>query len=196
MITIQFGRPLHSVFKVLFLGIIGFGLTCPGPVFADNNMAVNEYATATTAITSAFPNYTHTELRQLKINASLRSKFENQLASRWPVDSVQWHAIFQKKKWVGNAIVLDEIGKHKPITFCVILTPDDEVKSVTVLTYREPVGSDIRKHRFMKQFANRRISDIPTIDDDIAPITGATLSSWAAVTAVKKALIVSPLIHP
>ncbi|NBV82565.1 FMN-binding protein, partial [bacterium] len=106
------------------------------------------------------------------------------------------HAIFQKKKWVGNAIVLDEIGKHKPITFCVILTPDDEVKSVTVLTYREPVGSDIRKHRFMKQFANRRISDIPTIDDDIAPITGATLSSWAAVTAVKKALIVSPLIHP
>ena len=42
-------------------------------------------------------------------------------------------------------------SKYNPITFLTAITTDFIVKDVVVMIYREKIGSEVRKKRFLKQ---------------------------------------------
>lgn len=91
---------------------------------------------------------------------------------------------------VGFVVVVEEIGKHRPITFAVGLTPDGRVHDLAVIAYREAYGGEIGERRFLKQYAGKALSDPLLPYRDIQNIAGATLSVQATGRAAKKAIAV------
>jgi len=88
---------------------------------------------------------------------------------------------------LGSAIIVEEIGKHRPITFVVGLRPDRSVEDVAVMAYREAYGGEIRQRRFLAQYEGKGPADDIRQPRAIKNVAGATLSVEAASRAVRKA---------
>lgn len=95
---------------------------------------------------------------------------------------------------LGSAIIVEEIGKHRPITFVVGVRTDGTVEDVAVMAYREAYGGDVRRKRFLKQYRGKRPGDGLRTSQDITNIAGATLSVEAAGRAVRKALALAAVL--
>lgn len=90
----------------------------------------------------------------------------------------------------GLVVIVEEIGKHRPITFAVAVTPEARVHDLAVLSYREAYGGEVRERRFLRQYAGKTLSDPLLPYRDIQNISGATLSVQATGRAARKALAV------
>ena len=88
----------------------------------------------------------------------------------------------------GYALVLEEIGKHRPITFLVGISPDLVVRRVEVLAYRENWGGQIQSRRFLDQFEGKNEADPLQPNRDLHGISGASLSVRASGVVVRRAL--------
>lgn len=95
---------------------------------------------------------------------------------------------------VGYALIVEEIGKHRPITFVVGIRPDGHVNAVAVMAYREAYGGEIRNKRFLSQYPGKAARDRLQTYGDIQNVAGATLSVDAANRAVKKALALAQVL--
>ncbi len=96
--------------------------------------------------------------------------------------------ILSDKKILGWAVVLDEMGKIKPITFLVGIDIQGKVLGVRILEYRDMFGSEIKRKSFLRQFQGKSLKDPVAVGRDIDAVTSATISSRAAALAVKKSL--------
>jgi len=92
----------------------------------------------------------------------------------------------------GNrtAWVLNEIGKEKPITIGVIVRAG-QLEQVTILTFRESRGGEVRYPSFTDQFINAKLKNDHDLDKPIDGISGATLS----VRAVEKTAQLALFLH-
>ena len=90
----------------------------------------------------------------------------------------------------GHVVIVEEIGKHRPITFAVAVTADARVHDIAVLAYREGYGGEIRERRFLKQYAGKSLTTPMLPYRDIINISGSTLSVQATGRAAKKAIAV------
>lgn len=77
--------------------------------------------------------------------------------------------------------ILEEIGKEEPITAGFVID-QSKVAQVSVLTYRESRGWEVRYPSFLKQFVNAVLNEEMQLNQSIDGISGATLS----VSAMKK----------
>jgi thiamine biosynthesis lipoprotein len=89
----------------------------------------------------------------------------------------------------GYAVVTEEVGKYRPITFIVGVGADGAVKEVAVMVYRESHGSDVKRRRFLAQFDGKTAADPIRQNRDIVNISGATLSVRAVARGVRKVLV-------
>ena len=91
----------------------------------------------------------------------------------------------------GYASIQNTIGKYRPITYIVGVTPEAEVSQVEVLVYRESRGAEVRKPRFMYQYKGKEFDDPIRINRDILNISGATMSVRSVSAGVKRALVLT-----
>lgn len=101
---------------------------------------------------------------------------------------VQLITVIEEKQILGWAVVLEEMGKIRPITFLVGIDKENRVVEVKVLEYRDLFGSEIRRRSFLKQFRGKSLKDRLLVGRDIDAVTSATISSEAATSAVRKSL--------
>ncbi len=125
------------------------------------------------------------ELRQ-----SIRERLQPEEPSVWEESYVVFAASHDGQP-IGSAVVVEEIGKHRPITFIVGVRNDGSISDVAVMAYREAYGGEIRAPRFLKQYRDKDKTNSLKAPGDIQNIAGATLSVDAASRAVKKALAVA-----
>jgi len=92
--------------------------------------------------------------------------------------------------------VVSEMGKHQPFEFLVGLDRRLGVEGVILLTYREARGGDVRRARFLRQFAGKTASDPVSLNRDIIGISGATISSNAVARGVRTTLWLARRIWP
>ena len=85
------------------------------------------------------------------------------------------------KKGSSAVWLLDEVGKHKPITAAFWLE-NGVIKKVKVLAFRETRGWEIKYPYFLKQFRGISLLENNTLSAKVDGISGATLS----VRAMKK----------
>ncbi|HEY3064913.1 MAG TPA: FMN-binding protein [Methylomirabilota bacterium] len=91
---------------------------------------------------------------------------------------------------LGFVIVVEEIGKHRPITYAVAVTPTGTVHDLAVLAYREAYGGEVKEPRFLRQYRGKGLSAPLLPYRDIVNISGATLSVEATGRAARKAIAV------
>lgn len=96
--------------------------------------------------------------------------------------------VYRGGRLVGYAMVLEERGKYRPITFMVGVDPAFAVEGVEVLVYREDRGDEVRHGRFLRQYRDKTIEDPIRTHRDIVNITGATISVTSMNVGVRRAL--------
>jgi len=129
--------------------------------------------------------------RRAKVTAELGGKLPSTWEEQWVVFDVARGATP-----LGRAIVVEEIGKHRPITFVVGVKPDRSIEDVAVMAYREAYGGEIRSSRFLAQYRGKRPADRLRTYREVVNVAGATLSVDAASRAVKKAQALSAALAP
>jgi len=139
-----------------------------------------------------FPEATDTEERSVAGTPDVQQKVRA-LLGRPPTVWEGAYRIFTVKRGsalLGFVVVVEEIGKHRPITYAVAVKPDGTAHDAAVLAYREAYGGEVRERRFLRQYAGKRLADPLRPYQDIRNISGATLSVEATGRAVKKAIAV------
>ena len=88
-------------------------------------------------------------------------------------------------------IVADQVvGKFELIGYAVGIGLDGAVRQVEILSYRESHGGEIRLAAWRRQFAGKTADSPLRIGDDIANISGATLSCSHVTEGVRRIVAV------
>jgi FMN-binding protein len=122
-----------------------------------------------------------------ELRSQMRAALGQVQPSLWE-DQYVTFKVLQDGTLRGRAVIVEEIGKHRPITFVVGVRPDGRVNDVAVMAYREAYGGEVKNKRFLGQYRSKAATDGFRPHDDITNIAGATLSVEAASRAVQKAL--------
>lgn len=98
-----------------------------------------------------------------------------------------WRALVALKgEQVLGVVVADGVvGKFELIDYAVAVGSDGHIRSVEVLNYRESHGYEIKLPAWRKQFVGKGAQAPLRIGDDIANISGATLSCTHVTDGVR-----------
>lgn len=128
------------------------------------------------------------EKRVLTPTAAQRTRIEKRLRRKFPERQLTLYLGKSGSQIQRYAFILNEKGKHYPITFIVSLDPSAKVQQVAVMVYREKRGDGVKRQRFLSQFRNKSSRDPIEVNTDIVHITGSTISSWSLAAGVRKAI--------
>jgi hypothetical protein len=180
---------------------IGFWLLCfsfsfgrPLLAFAQEGVFLKE----DDAPKAVFPEASSFERRVIPTSDELKQKLQQRMGktktSLWE-DS---YVTFVAKKGdaiLGYAVIVEEIGKHRPITFVVGVGKDRKIKDAALMVYREAYGGEVRDRRFLQQYKGKELKDPLLPYRDIQNISGATLSVEAIGRGSKKALALVDVVY-
>lgn len=148
---------------------------------------------------SVFPDATSFERRVIPSDPKLREKIKERMgqtkSSLWG-DSYITFIAKRGETILGYAVIVEEIGKHRPITFVVGVEKDGKVRDVALMVYREPYGGEVKDQRFLAQYQGKDLKAPLLPYRDIRNITGATLSVEAIGRGIKKALSLVEIVYP
>jgi Na+-translocating ferredoxin:NAD+ oxidoreductase RnfG subunit len=165
---------------------IGIAALAPSAAFAV------DYMTAEQAARLMFPEAESFEAHTLALDAAALQRLAQ--AGVKP-RSAQWsaRAAMHAGKTLGWVVVDEVIGKFERITYAVGLNADGSVKQVEVLSYRESHGHEIRLPAWRRQFVGKTAAAPLQVGEDIANISGATLSCTHVTEGVKRIVAVVDL---
>jgi Na+-translocating ferredoxin:NAD+ oxidoreductase RnfG subunit len=93
-----------------------------------------------------------------------------------------------KDKILGYAAIETGTVRTKPETLMIVLTPDGELRNITTLAFHEPPEYQ-PPERWFEQLYKRQLAEMD-FNKGIDGISGATLSTRAAVSSVRKVMAV------
>jgi hypothetical protein len=167
----------------------------PGALHAQEGV----YLTETEAPAAVFPHATAFARTVVPSTPELREKVQALLGTGRPSLWEPEYVVYTAKQGdllLGYGVIVEEIGKHRPITFIVGVQPHGKVAEVAVMVYREPYGGQVRYERFLTQYAGKTLRDPLLPYRDIRNITGATLSCHSIGQGVRKALALVQVLFP
>ncbi len=91
-------------------------------------------------------------------------------------------------KVLGYAAIESETVRTKPETVMILLMPEGELKSVTILAFHEP-SEYMPPERWFESLAKRSLVDMD-FSKGIDGISGATLSTRSALNSVRKVMAI------
>ncbi len=155
----------------------------------DGPEAVKVYFTPAAALEKVFSAADSLWTERWEPSAAERTDLEARMGWRLPDEPITFHRGRRGNRDLGYALVLEEQGRFKPITFMVKISGEGRVEMVLVMVYRESRGDGVKRQRFLKQFRKKDETDHLRLNRDIVGVSGATMSSRAITMGVKKALI-------
>ncbi len=182
------GRVLESAIRKATSRLAVAVLLLPPSAYAEK---VDVYLTLEEAPKAVFPEADSFERKDIEVDDTTRRRMKKLVGRLKPTIWEPFYISFiasRKEEVIGYAVICEEIGKHRPITFIVGAYPDGSVKDVALMMYREPVGEEVRYRGFLKQFDGKSLENPIFPRRDIKNVTGATLSVRAMSRGVRKAL--------
>jgi hypothetical protein len=144
-----------------------------------------DYLSAEQAAVAMFPEADRFEPRELALDATQLQKIA---AAGVPPRSARWPL---RLAWRGNTllgvVVVDAVvGKFELIRYAVGLDANGSVRQVEILAYRESHGHEIRLPAWRRQFIGKGPAAPLRLGEDIANISGATLSCQHVTDGVRR----------
>lgn len=99
---------------------------------------------------------------------------------------ISWRAAKDGRE-TGVAYLESHLVRALPETILVVLEPDGKVRKVEILSFDEP-PEYMPRERWLGQFEGRKLDDELSLRSGIRGVTGATLSSRAITSAVRRVL--------
>ena len=97
--------------------------------------------------------------------------------------------------FLGYAYVAKAASKTDEFDYLVLLDKDLIVLKAKVLVYREDYGSEIGSKRWLKQFTGKTDQDTLAYSNNIAAISGATISAKSMTVAMNNLLQSIKILH-
>jgi FMN-binding domain len=147
---------------------------------------------------AVFPEGTSFDRKVIRSTEELKEKIRQRMGKTKTSVWEDSYVTFIAKKGdaiLGYAVIVDEIGKHRHITFVVGVGNDRKIKDAALMVYREAYGGEVRDRRFLQQYKGKELKDPLLPYRDIQNISGATLSVEAIGRGSKKALVLVDLIY-
>jgi hypothetical protein len=147
---------------------------------------------------AVFPEADSFERKIVRSNEEIKAKIHQRMGktktSLWE-DSYVTFVAKKGETILGYAAIVEEIGKHRPITFIVGVGPDRKIKDAALMVYREAYGGEVRDRRFLQQYKGKQLKDPLLPYRDIQNISGATMSVEAIGRGSKKALALLEVVY-
>jgi len=151
--------------------------------------SIEVYLTEEQALKLLFPKSQQVRAETLRLTPDQKARIQEKIGWKFPEESFRTFKAESNGKVDGYAVIQETIGKHRPITYIVGVTPDGKVSNIEILVYRESKGSEVRMKRFNSQYEGKTTLDPIRINKDIINITGATMSVRSVSAGVKRALV-------
>jgi Na+-translocating ferredoxin:NAD+ oxidoreductase RnfG subunit len=149
------------------------------------------------ALREIFPEMAQSAVERRQLDDATRARLREQLGRPIDEDAVDVIKVFGGDGSLrGYAVVTEEIGKYRPITFMVGVTPELRVRDVAVMVYRESRGGDVKRQRFLSQYRGKTARDPIEVNRDIINISGATISVRSMNAGVKRVLAELSHLYP
>ena len=152
-----------------------------------------EYLSVEAAQRAAFPEATAFVPVLLSLDADTRARLAEIARPPGARDPQVWRAL-AGTRLLGTFYVDAVIGKQEYIGYALALDASGRVLRVDVLAYRETHGWEIRNERWRAQFAGKTAADPVQLNQDIANISGATLSCRHVTDGVRRLLALHALL--
>jgi len=123
-------------------------------------------------------------------DAQARLALERRLGWRLEEREFLIHEAVRGGESLGRALQVDQLGLYQPITSLVAVTPENSVRAVALMVFRESRGDAVKRRRFLRQYEGKTLRDPIRLNRDIHGITGATVSVRSMNVSVRKALAV------
>ncbi len=167
------------------LGLIALALLALAP----NQVDAKIYFTPKQVQKVCFPKADRFERKVARFSAEQMKSIKKACGVEVQIPGIRYVLAWQGKQLIGVVIFDHVLGKSEIIDYCVALMPDGEVKQIEILQYRESHGYEIRRPGWRKQFAKKTSTAKLRLHDDIANITGATISCRNITAGVKRVLM-------
>jgi len=144
--------------------------------FTAQSVYAADYLSATEAQKLMFPDAASFDAVATKLTPDQQKKIE--AASGTPVNAAFWKIMAARSgdHLLGYVVSDAVIGKFQMINYAVAFAPDGRILDVEILSYREAHGGEVRSKPWRNQFVGKDASAALAVDNDIANISGATLS--------------------
>lgn len=128
------------------------------------------------AIRAIFPDAVRIEARDVLLTDEMVKRIEALSRARVKDRLVTFYAVQGPGGPAGYAVIHTHVVRTKPETISIAFEPDGRIRKITVLAFLEP--DEYRPpERWLAQFRGKGASDRLGVGQDIAPITGATLTA-------------------
>ena len=151
-----------------------------------------DYLSAEQAAKLMFPDADAFEARTVTLDAAQLRQLDAQgvrgRSASWPVRVAR-----RAGATLGFVVTDDVIGKVELISYAVGIALDGTLKQIEILSYRESHGFEIRLPAWRKQFVGKGSAAALRVGEDIANISGATLSCTHVTDGVRRIVAVVAL---
>ncbi len=151
-----------------------------------------DYLSAEQAARLMFPDADRFEQREVVLDAAQLQALDAQgvrgRSARWPVQIARRGAAT-----LGFVVADAVIGKFELISYAVGIDSEGAIRQVEILSYRESHGGEVRLPAWRRQFVGKTTAAPLKVGEDIANISGATLSCTHVTEGVRRIVAVVAL---
>ena len=157
---------------------------------ASVSAAATQYATPEEAARRCFPEAT--AFRDSTVQLGPDEMRAVARAAGVPARSAAWRVMTALNGDVPLGVVVFDgvIGKYELIDYAVGIATDGKLRNVEILNYRESHGFEVRLPAWRKQFVGKGADAALRVGEDIANISGATLSTTHITDGVRRIVAV------
>lgn len=156
----------------------------PLPALATDYLSVEQ------AQALIFPDAQRFEARHTLIEPAVLQKLGAGASTALASGTLHWTLATREGQVLGAVVIDEVIGKFERIRYAVGLNPDGRIRQIEILSYRESHGGEVRYPAWRKQFQNKSFADAIKVGEDIANISGATLSCTHITEGVRRLVTV------
>jgi Na+-translocating ferredoxin:NAD+ oxidoreductase RnfG subunit len=154
-------------------------ITAPAGAFAVDYLTIDQAARL------MFPDADRFEERELVLDAAQLQALDAQgvrgRSARWVVQIARHGAAA-----IGFVVADAVIGKFELISYAVGIDSEGAIRQVEILSYRESHGGEVRLPAWRRQFVGKTADAPLRVGEDIANISGATLSCTHVTEGVRR----------
>ena len=151
-----------------------------------------DYLSAEQAAKLMFPDADAFEAHAVTLDAAQLQQLDAQgvraRSASWPMRVAK-----RAGETLGFVVTDEVIGKVELISYAVGIALDGTVKQIEILSYRESHGFEIRLPAWRRQFVGKGGAAALRVGEDIANISGATLSCTHVTDGVRRIVAVVAL---
>ena len=131
---------------------------------------------------------------KFKIPKKIKKEIQNKVKQKFFRDQIYYWIIKKDDENIGYALLDNSIGKSMPITYLVIFDSSQQIVHSSIIKYREGYGGEVAGKKWLAQFNGMKRDSLYKFPDNIAGISGATISVRSVTKGFGKLSLLLPYI--